>query len=391
MFKTVSIFFSLSLLFITFSFRTQAATACGAGTYCPNNSYTCNSSNKCCSSGTPACGSVCCASSYCVSGVCKEPFSACTDGGITITPYCKIGSCHLVDNGNGGQVMGCTDTAGPDNSNPGTAPLNPVDGVCIVYANPRPTIPTNLCFTGTPQPPTPMGTGNPWTWQCMGANGGNDSPQCTATSSATAGECVTTNPPSSTPPTNLCSKGTPTSPQPVNTTWVWRCLGSVTNADCSSTRIIGPACNNNICESGETCEIDGGTSIYCPGRTAVPNTSHCDLTTCQIVAGPPGGGVPAAQTYSVNALPIGLKYHNVNGLLTFVVKLIISLVGVGFMIMLLYGAFRYVTSQGDKAAVQAAQGTLTSAIIGLSLAAGLFAIMTLLQNVLGISLMNITI
>ena len=130
--------------------------------------------------------------------------------------------------------------------------------------------------------------------------------------------------------------------------------------------------------NGQTL-VSAPASVSCisGSPSAVTDTANCQ----------------ALMKFVVDTTAIGIQdqYKDLNGIVTFGVKLVISLVGVGFMIMLLYGAFRYVTSQGDKAAVQAAQGTLTSAIIGVSLTAALFAIMTLLQNVLGISLLNITL
>lgn len=209
----------------------------------------------------------------------------------------------------------------------------------------------------------------------------------------------------SSPPTNLCAAGNPSPVIDSGATWDWVCIDTVNPsivASCNATKaaapngICGPAhggtfdslsaTDSRLCQAGNVnnfsgtgpctwrCSVAGGGTSFCQaGKTGLP---------------PPP---PIAGPYNVDARGIGIKYTNISDVLSFVVKLIISLCGLGFMAMLLFGAFKYVTSQGDKMGVAAAQGILTNAVIGLALAAGLFAIMTLLQNVLGISLLNITI
>jgi len=88
---------------------------------------------------------------------------------------------------------------------------------------------------------------------------------------------------------------------------------------------------------------------------------------------------------------LGLQFTNSSGFITAVIKILIGAVGVGFLIFFLMGALKYVTSSGDKMAVMSAQGTITSALIGLVLAAALFAIMSLLESVLGVKFLNVSI
>jgi hypothetical protein len=64
---------------------------------------------------------------------------------------------------------------------------------------------------------------------------------------------------------------------------------------------------------------------------------------------------------------IGQQYNNFGQLATLVIGLLISLGGLVFFLMLIWGGLRYMTAHGDEKAVQAARSTLTSAGIGLLL------------------------
>lgn len=68
---------------------------------------------------------------------------------------------------------------------------------------------------------------------------------------------------------------------------------------------------------------------------------------------------------SVGTEPIqGLEITSINSLVTIVTNILI-VVGVAVVIvMLALGFVKYITSQGDKAAVDSAQKTLTYAVIG---------------------------
>lgn len=151
-------------------------------------------------------------------------------------------------------------------------------------------------------------------------------------------------------------------------------------------------CGNFACEGSEVCENQANGSVMnC--ATGAPAVSGSTCNACLTIM-PPGfggqlGGHPS--DYTVDTSILGIKYKSLGGITSFVVKTLVGVAGVAFMIMFLLGAFKFVTSQGDKAAVESAKGTMTGAFIGIALAAALFAIMTLLQNVFGVSLLNITI
>lgn len=59
--------------------------------------------------------------------------------------------------------------------------------------------------------------------------------------------------------------------------------------------------------------------------------------------------------------------------------------------VLIIGGIRWITSGGDKAAVEGARGMITSALIGLVLVFSLYAILKLLEVFFGIELITIDI
>ncbi|MCX6783828.1 MAG: hypothetical protein NT141_02050 [candidate division WWE3 bacterium] len=88
---------------------------------------------------------------------------------------------------------------------------------------------------------------------------------------------------------------------------------------------------------------------------------------------------------------IGVKNITPESGIMMVVKALIGACGFGAFIFLIIGGVKFVVSAGDKGAVESAKKTITFAVIGLVLAAAAFAIASLLQNVLGINILNVTI
>jgi hypothetical protein len=83
---------------------------------------------------------------------------------------------------------------------------------------------------------------------------------------------------------------------------------------------------------------------------------------------------------------------------TFFQKFIPAAVTIGFVIgilifffMLLIGAIKWISSGGDKQAMESARGTITSALIGLVILFAAFAIIKLIQSFFGISILNFTL
>ena len=93
----------------------------------------------------------------------------------------------------------------------------------------------------------------------------------------------------------------------------------------------------------------------------------------------------------ITASDVGLTITSVNSFTTTLVSAFIGLVGLMFFIFLLIGGIKYIMSAGDKAAVTSAQKTITYALIGVVLTASAWGIAVLLQNITGMSILNITI
>jgi hypothetical protein len=69
-----------------------------------------------------------------------------------------------------------------------------------------------------------------------------------------------------------------------------------------------------------------------------------------------------------------------------VISIALGLGGIVLFVMLVVGGFKYLTSGGDPKAVESAQKTLTSAILGLVLLLSAYLILKLIGNFTGIDL-----
>lgn len=96
-----------------------------------------------------------------------------------------------------------------------------------------------------------------------------------------------------------------------------------------------------------------------------------------------------AQTAAPSDAALGLNITNISSLGYMITNVIIIVGVVVVLIMLALGFFKYLTSQGDKMAVESAQKTLTYAVIG---AVGLllvFSIRTIVYNLIGANNINV--
>lgn len=69
-----------------------------------------------------------------------------------------------------------------------------------------------------------------------------------------------------------------------------------------------------------------------------------------------------------------------------VVNALIALAGVGLFVMLVVGGFNFMFSGGDQKKLDAARGTITSAIIGLVVIAVAYLILILIRAITGVDL-----
>ncbi len=93
--------------------------------------------------------------------------------------------------------------------------------------------------------------------------------------------------------------------------------------------------------------------------------------------------------------PVGPKFSSG---LDFFQKFIPSMVGLAFVagaliffFVMIIGAIQWITSGGDKAALEAARGKLGNAIVGLVILLALFAILKIIETFFGINILTLDI
>jgi hypothetical protein len=74
-----------------------------------------------------------------------------------------------------------------------------------------------------------------------------------------------------------------------------------------------------------------------------------------------------------------------------IITILFLIGGLAFFFMFLIGAIRWITSGGDKGAVEGARSQITQALIGMLVMVSIWAIAKLLETVFGISLLNINL
>jgi len=83
---------------------------------------------------------------------------------------------------------------------------------------------------------------------------------------------------------------------------------------------------------------------------------------------------------------------------TFFAKFIPSAIGLAFIVgsliffaMLVFGAIQWISSGGDKQALESARGRISSALIGIILLFAAFALISIIQNFFGIKILTLDI
>lgn len=71
------------------------------------------------------------------------------------------------------------------------------------------------------------------------------------------------------------------------------------------------------------------------------------------------------------------------------VSTLIIVATVVFFFMFLIGAIKWIASSGDKAQVESARGTIMNALVGLVIVFSVFALLTLLEKLFGIKILQI--
>lgn len=97
----------------------------------------------------------------------------------------------------------------------------------------------------------------------------------------------------------------------------------------------------------------------------------------------------APVVYAVDRIDIkdpGVGVSNLGFLISAGIKLAMLLAVLIVFVYLVWGGFQWITSGGDKAAVDAAKHRLTAAIIGLAIIACAWAFILIVENFFGISI-----
>lgn len=90
------------------------------------------------------------------------------------------------------------------------------------------------------------------------------------------------------------------------------------------------------------------------------------------------------------AQPATVRITEIGTLISAVVGTLLIISALVTFVYLILGGIQWITSGGDKAAMEAARNKITHAIVGLIIVGSAWAIMALVQNFLGISIIGST-
>lgn len=104
-----------------------------------------------------------------------------------------------------------------------------------------------------------------------------------------------------------------------------------------------------------------------------------------------------AEAQPITNPALGDKLQSLSGI-EFFQKLLPAAIGLGFVVgsllfvfIMLIGAIQWISSGGDKAAVEAARGKISNAIIGLVALFSIIAIIKVIESFFGINILTIDI
>ena len=86
--------------------------------------------------------------------------------------------------------------------------------------------------------------------------------------------------------------------------------------------------------------------------------------------------------------PSNVKISNIGTLISAIVGLLLILSALLAFFFLILGGIQWITSGGDKAGMEAARNKITHAIVGLIIVGAAWAIMILVQNFLGVTIIG---
>lgn len=82
------------------------------------------------------------------------------------------------------------------------------------------------------------------------------------------------------------------------------------------------------------------------------------------------------------------SYTDLGSLITVGLQVLLIAAGLMVLLFLIFGGIRYITSSGDKLQAEAAQKTITSALIGLIIVVSAYALAKILEAVFGIRIVG---
>lgn len=157
---------------------------------------------------------------------------------------------------------------------------------------------------------------------------------------------------------------------------VWTCASSCSQ---SSVQACGTSCaqitNESLCG-----KCQNGSNPPCgtnPGGTGTTTNPGGGGTTTN-----PGGGVGSFQN------PLAGSVDNLVDFFLRMLRIMMSILGGLSVLFIVVGGFQYVLSAGNEESAGKARKTITYAIIGLVVALLSFAIIAIVQNLLGASIQN---
>jgi hypothetical protein len=89
--------------------------------------------------------------------------------------------------------------------------------------------------------------------------------------------------------------------------------------------------------------------------------------------------------------PTNVKVGDIGKLISAVVGLLLILAGILAFLYLILGGIQWITSGGDKAGMETARNKITHAIVGLIIVGAAWALMILVQNFLGVTIIGGTL
>ena len=139
----------------------------------------------------------------------------------------------------------------------------------------------------------------------------------------------------------------------------------------------GASCiNDSTCQSGYcapdgNCKADPNQPTCTPACTA---PQVCQNGSCVT----PGAGTANDKLYNP------LSQDSLTGVVVNVLKGFLAIMGIWAVAFIVFGGFKMVISQGNEEAVASAKKTIMWAVLGLVIGALSFAIIAMVQNIIGI-------